>query len=63
MNYDKAFEWWLQQGNNEDFEVIRKAYVDFGESQFVEVVWKYKGKGGRDRVYNRCGGGFEMFEV
>lgn len=63
MDYDKAFEWWQEQGNNKDFEVVRIANVDFGECQFVEVIWKHKEKGGRDRVYNRCGGGFEMFEV
>ena len=63
MDYQKAFEWWLQQGDNENFEVIRIANVDFGECRFVEVVWKYQGKGGRDRIYNRCGGGFEMIEV
>lgn len=63
MDYNKAFEWWLKQGNNEKFEVVRKANVDFGECQFVEIIWKYKSKGGRDRVYTRCGGGFEMIEV
>ena len=35
MDYDKAFEWWQEQGNNSEFEVIRTANVDFGECQFV----------------------------
>lgn len=63
MNYDEAFEWWLNQSDNKDFEVIRRANVDFGESQFVEIIWKHHEKGGKDRVYPRCGGGFEMVEM
>ena len=62
MKFDDAFEWWLQQSDNKDFEVIRKANVDFGEVCFVEVFWKYKDKGGRDRIYP-CGGSYEMVEV
>jgi hypothetical protein len=63
MDYNEAFEWWLEQGDNDDYEVVRRANVDFGDVCFVEIVWKHKEKGGRDRIYKRCGGGYEMFEV
>lgn len=62
MNFNKAFEWWLKQGDNKSYEVIKTGMVDAGRWGFCEVWWMHKGLAGRDRIYRR-GNGYELIEI
>lgn len=62
MNFNKAFEWWLKQGNNKDYEVIKTGHVSAGKWGFIEIWWQHRGLAGRDRVYRRSKG-YELVEI
>lgn len=50
MNVGKAVAWWEKQGINAKCEVYRVGHANFGNDEFVDVFWKYKGDCGRDRI-------------
>lgn len=59
MSVEKTMAWWRKQGVNAKCTVFRTGHAVFGDSEFVDVFWEYKGERGRDRVrksakgYNR----------
>lgn len=60
--FDKAYEWWLKQGDNKEYDVVKTGIVSAGKWGFVEIWWKHNGIAGRDRIYKR-GKGFELIEI
>lgn len=60
--FNRAMEWWLKQGDNSKFEVVKTARTEFGNGGFAEIFWEYKGLSGRDRIYKR-GSRYELMEV
>jgi len=50
--FERAMEWWLKQGDNADYEVVRTAIADFPNG-FGEIFWSYGGETHRDRIRKR----------
>lgn len=60
--FEKAFAWWLKQGDNKEYDVVKTGFCEYGRRGFIDVWWEHNGLAGRDRVYKR-GNGYELIEI